>query len=168
MNCTFNATLRNTTTYWGFATTDEMCLAYFTYYPKIQEFNFCGQYKSVQNCGKASTLKSDHCDLTTFMNYVGLVPKLCSPSCSNTTCAKTLEAAFMTGCQRDEDILSALQLFFPTIYPKLAYCALAQRPASTICTTPVSNQLPSHCSLMRRCSGPITLLAFVVCICRQF
>lgn len=162
MNCTFDATLRNTTTYWGQATSDEMCLAFFAYYPQTPNFIFCGQYKSVESCGSISTLKSDRCDMTTFMNYASLLPKHCSTSCSNITCVKALHAALMTGCQRDDDVLSVLQGYFPTIYSTLSYCALVQPPASTVCTSPGSNQLSSHCSLIRSYSGSIPLLAFVV------
>lgn len=167
MDCTFDASLKNTTTFWGEETSDEMCYGFFAYYPQIRDFTFCGQIKSVGVCGKKAVV-SDRCDLPTFLTNTNYLPTLCSANCSNSNCTKALNTALNTGCQRDDDVREFIYQRRGSIFlDVLAKCALVQPPASTVCTTPAKNQAYSHRSLIKSYSGSILLVAFVVYI-RQF
>lgn len=161
VKCVYNSIGKTETTVWGHGTSNEMCYGFFAYYPYVEEFTFCGQLNSIAFCDAWKTIKSDRCDLTTFRNYLYLLPTLCSANCSDSKCTEAVNAALKTGCHRDEDIWEFMSR--TRALNTLAYCSLAlQQPADTVCIPVEANQTSNHCSPINSYSGSIPLLAFMV------
>ncbi|XP_076456030.1 tyramine beta-hydroxylase-like [Babylonia areolata] len=66
--CEFSSQYKTTTTYYGEATSDEMCFAFLTFYPReaINSTRNCVGYKEASTCRDRDEFKG--CDFDTFLN----------------------------------------------------------------------------------------------------
>jgi Copper type II ascorbate-dependent monooxygenase, C-terminal domain len=97
VDCTYRSLGKNTTTYYGDGTSDEMCFAFLTYYPANDNFSSCLQWRSVNLCSNVPM----QCDMDSFQSLVKSVSTVCSLGCS-TTCRLVMMALLDTHCMSGE------------------------------------------------------------------
>jgi len=75
VKCVYDSTHRTSTTYYGEATSDEMCFAFLAYYPLIDDLGFCGQLKIVDLCPKKYKYEPvGICEIGTLRDLLQLHP----------------------------------------------------------------------------------------------
>lgn len=105
MKCVYDSTQKNARTYYGESTSDEMCYAFFAYYPLIDGLGFCGQVGKIDVCYGSYDDEFESCDFFTFTKLVSLLPYVCGQHCNSNNCSVLLEVILATGCQNYTDAL---------------------------------------------------------------
>ncbi|ESO98732.1 hypothetical protein LOTGIDRAFT_158680 [Lottia gigantea] len=97
--CTYNSLSKNTTTYFGDSTTDEMCFGFITYFPKQNlNISLCTSWKSIPMCVIRSGQSYNGCYLQEFLKFsearfmwlFNAVMEFCDKQCS-TQCLEVVE-----------------------------------------------------------------------------
>ena len=88
---------RNTTTYWGEGTNDEMCNSVVIIYPAVKNFDYCMQYIDVDICTLAPQLSFKACNASSFFYLAGAAGQVCDMTCS-AACLNVLNAMTGTMC----------------------------------------------------------------------
>ncbi|XP_059172056.1 dopamine beta-hydroxylase-like [Physella acuta] len=77
VTCYFNsrdgAKARNRTVYWGEGSDGEMCYAFLTYFPKVDNFDQCIQFDKYDICSPSGTALLGDCSFGGFQNYFSTV-----------------------------------------------------------------------------------------------
>ncbi|ESO92083.1 hypothetical protein LOTGIDRAFT_233329 [Lottia gigantea] len=123
--CTFDSRSRNTTTYFGDATSAEMCYGFITYYPKENvDKEFCTAWETLPNCFLEGDLDEDTkffykgCNAYTFRrlgNVDGFNFTILSSTCIGgcpTECKAYLDTMFEHPCMIEEQLRSYLLQFW--------------------------------------------------------
>src|SRR5688572_12676570 len=104
VTCVYQSTHRNFTTYYGEATiSQEMCLAFVTYYPADNSPNFCGQWKGIGVCNSKER-EFGSCEFLKFLYYLVSLNTSCADSCSSSNCTKLLDALSANDCMNYTDV----------------------------------------------------------------
>lgn len=135
VDCMYQSTDKNTTTYYGEGTSDEMCFGFITYYPANDDFSYCGQWRTANVCSNMPV----QCDITVFNELSTSIMAACKlDSCSN-TCKYIMIAAVQTGCTTG-DIGQFLMSISPQgmsyVFSLLNVCGISTTSMNT--TTPAT------------------------------
>jgi len=94
VHCVYASLSRTATTYYGQATSDEMCFGIVTYYPAVPKFTYCGQWRTVDECSNDAGYV---CDLKKANALWEVLQYTCAQGCS-CACRETLKHVNTTGC----------------------------------------------------------------------
>jgi len=137
VHCVYQSLSRTETTYYGEATSDEMCFGMFAYYPAVENFTYCGQWRTVDECTNEDGYV---CDLAMADPLWKALEYTCAGGCS-CACKEVLYHVNTTGCMSG-DAGEYLLKWYPELQQVVDlqnWCASEERvtPAST---TPASHQ----------------------------
>src|SRR6218665_839029 len=136
VKCTYDSTQKNKTTYFGEATSDEMCFGFFDYYPLLDDLGFCGQWRTIDVCNDRLDSKFPSCDLSTLLTLLAIVPSVCSRNCSSIPCALIMDGAQDTECYNFPDVKKFVYAFMPNSSVIFDRCAMVRPPKPhSPCTT---------------------------------
>jgi len=150
VNCVYQTLNKNTTTYWGESTSDEMCYGFITIYPAVPNFDQCTQFDNIDMCSLAPNLTQIDCDVTGLIQLLQnpLIYK-CDTSCSG-PCMQMFYSLYNTGCINDNTTVGQFikQDFgygtpgFDQFYELVEFC-VSQEPAGNFSlsgnmTSPIS------------------------------
>lgn len=150
VTCVYRSTHRNSTTYFGEATFDEMCVAFLTYYPPDKGLNFCGQWKGIGLCNNNGDAEFESCEFLPFLYFLVSLNTSCAENCSSSNCTMLLDDLSATGCMNYADVRSFSQVFLYSYYALFLRCASSEVTSETtmsfdITTTPsLHTRLSSH------------------------
>ena len=133
VKCTYDSTQKNTTTYYGEATSDEMCFGFFAYYPLVENLGYCGQWGRVSICNDMLLPEFESCDLSTLLTLLALIPSVCAQNCSSTPCALIMDGVEATGCRNYPDVKTFANVFMHNSSVIFEMCAVV-RPPKARCT----------------------------------
>ena len=121
VECVFNSINRTTTTNYGAATTDEMCMGFLIYYPSptVGKFRSCGQWSSFGYCD-SGFLPTPSCDATASYLIGVAMSYSCNLNCSQ-TCLDLIVAFHDTGCFEGDFVLS-FQANYPWLSAIVIHC----------------------------------------------
>jgi len=132
VHCIYQSLTRSDTTYYGEATSDEMCFGFLTYYPAVPKFTYCGQWRTVDECSNEAGFI---CDLEKADPLWETLEYTCADGCS-CACIESLKHLNTTGCMRGDALKYMLRW-----YPELQQVADLQKACAGV--DPVtSHQLP--------------------------
>jgi dopamine beta-monooxygenase len=94
IHCTYQSIGKNTTTFYGEGTSDEMCFGFVIYYPANDDLTYCSQWRSVNVCTKPPL----QCDTTTLHMLVPAILANCNSSTCSNMCKYLMMAAGETDC----------------------------------------------------------------------
>jgi len=120
VNCVYDSRSRKTTTSYGEATTDEMCIGFLTIYPAVKQFDRCYTWKDLPvGCQLSTLLSHPRCNFPNFLGLLNLTKTKCDTNCSR-----------VCGCLDGtvgEYVISRLATAYPALQPTLTliknYCA---------------------------------------------
>ncbi|CAH1794491.1 unnamed protein product [Owenia fusiformis] len=123
LKCEFDSTSKNTTTYYGDATSDEMCYSFVVYYPEVKNMNSIIQFKNASLC---KGVFSKTCpDIQDYMEGDGLknlwwevvnncdtdIGGRCLPECE-----KMVRRMKSTdGCMSDSNVVELMKTFLESV-----------------------------------------------------
>ncbi|ESO93057.1 hypothetical protein LOTGIDRAFT_162081 [Lottia gigantea] len=103
--CVFNSQNRDQVTYFGDATSDEMCFGFFTYYPKENiKMSSCTSWKSLPYCAVYSGEEYLGCNFVEFRSKQGMFTEIrqnCSTECT-TECLSKIELLMNHACMKGD------------------------------------------------------------------
>jgi Copper type II ascorbate-dependent monooxygenase, C-terminal domain len=149
VDCTYQTIGVNTTTYYGEGTSDEMCYGFITYYPANDNFTYCGQWRTVNEC----TNRQLQCDIDTFQLLGPLMTSLCQPNNCSSSCKLVMMLAEETGCTSG-DIGQFLLLIDPQrmsyVFGLMNLCGISTNVTPTTTATPnTSDAISGETSTMK-------------------
>ena len=133
MHCVYQSLTRTDTTFYGEATSDEMCFGLLMYYPAVSEFTYCGQWRAVDECSNEAG--GYICDFEKADPLWDTLQYLCAGGCSS-GCVEALKHLNTTGCMSGDAGEYLLHW-----YPELQHVVnLQRRCVVKHPVKPVSNQ----------------------------
>jgi len=163
MKCVFDTTQKNTTTYFGEATSDEMCFGFFAYYPLIDGLGFCGQWKSIDMCYSSYDAEFASCDLPTLTKLIVLLPYVCGANCTSTACAVIMDGILSTGCQNYPDVKAYIATYYPSYGTVFAQCSMGRSTKPPTITQPPIGYSTGQPSVRHSCGHSISVyFGFVI------
>ena len=114
MTCRYDSTGKNTTTYYGEGTRDEMCYVFLVIIPPVEGFLTCGQYKSEDVCTTSDnvTYVEQGCDVERLKYSFGAIGQTCTMDCSP-QCMQSIKMMNDTKCF-DVEIGGYIRNFWPS------------------------------------------------------
>jgi len=118
VHCVYQSLKRTDTTSYGQATSDEMCFGFFSYYPAVSEFTYCGQWRTVDECSNEAGYI---CDLEKADPLWNTLEYMCADGCS-CGCVEALKHVNTTGCMTGD-----AGKYLQDWYPELLHVAALQK-----------------------------------------
>jgi len=97
VTCNYQSLNKNTTTYWGEATTDEMCNGLIIVYPVVKGLRVCVQYNQLDICRLPTDLNVLGCNIMSLIYTAGVAGHVCDVICSS-LCHSLFNNMRSTGC----------------------------------------------------------------------
>jgi len=123
VRCEFQSLTQTQTTYYGEATSDEMCFGIMAYYPAVPKFTYCGQWRTVGECSNEAAYV---CDLEQANVLWSALEYVCADASCSDACTETLRLLIATGCMSD-DAGKYLLSWYPElqqVYDLQNFCAI--------------------------------------------
>lgn len=137
IKCVFQSLNKDTTTYYGEGTQEEMCFGFLAIYPAVPDFDICGQWRDIDMCSLHEEYFIYPCDTKLFFSLLSspLFGSHCAKGC-DPQCQKILDAMKLTGCVARNTSLELLQQqYWPKIedlYKFVEKCDAAKQENTVI------------------------------------